>query len=459
MNPNPWSRRARRALLIVLATLAATTTASAEWKEQVLYDFQGGTSDGYYPAGGVIFGKAGNLYGATSGGGPGSCAPYSNACGTVFQLSPSAKKGGPWTETILYQFKGKESNDASVPTSGLITDNAGNLYGVTGFGGTGDCVLLGVSAGCGTVYEISPPKQKGGQWTETILYSFKSGIDGYYPWGDLVFDRSGNLYGATQFGGGQGNTCNVYFGGNCGTVFKLTPPRQKSGAWTEQVLHSFASGMDGAIPNGGLVLDSKGAIYGTTGIGGNQLCNYGNGQIGCGIVFQLSPPKKKDGTWTEAFLHRFTDGNDGAGPSPNLILRGKGEMYGTTFGGGQFKGGVVFRLVHIAGDAWKEEPLYEFPAAGYWPGISRFDSRGRLYGATSGYPGYSGSIFLLTHPTQNDTPWIISFLYKFMGRPDGISPYPTLGVDKQGDLYGATQYGGSGNNCSSGCGMVFEITP
>jgi uncharacterized repeat protein (TIGR03803 family) len=275
----------------------------------------------------------------------------------------------------------------------------------------------------------------------------------------LTFDKAGNLYGATIYGGGKGNSCDIYYGGNCGTVFKLTPPKQEGGDWTEQVLHSFSGGTDGAMPNGGLAVDDERIVYGTTQIGGNQLCNYGNGQIGCGIAFQLSSPGKKGGTWTEVFLHRFTDGNDGAGPSPTLILRGKVEMYGTTFGGGQFKGGVVFRLARTPNHSWKEDALYEFPAAGYWPGISRLDSQGRLYGVTSGYPGYSGSVFLLTPPTQKDKPWAISFLYKFMGHLDGISPYSTLGVDKQGNLYGATEYGGSGENCSGGCGTVFEISP
>lgn len=446
--------------ILALILAFASAASGASWNEQVLYSFQGGANDGYYPQGGLVFDRAGNLYGATSGGGPDSCAPDGNACGMVFQLSPPVEKGNPWTETILIQFKGKGSNDASEPSGGLIMDSAGNLYGVTAYGGTGNCVLLGVKGGCGTVYELSPPKQKSGQWTETLLYSFQSGVDGYFPSGTLTFDKTGNLYGATSFGGGKGNTCNPYYGGNCGTVFKLSPPRQKGGNWTEKILHSFAGGTDGAEPNGGLTLDRPGAIYGTTGIGGNQLCNFGNGNVGCGIAFQLSPPKKKGGAWTERFLHRFTDGNDGAGPSPNLIFRGEEVLYGTTFGGGEFKGGVVFRLVRVHADSWKEEALYEFPAEGYWPGISHFDSQGGLYGTTGGYPdSYSGSVFRLTPATQRGKPWKITFLYKFTGPPDGISPWPNLAVDKQGDLYGATEYGGSDNSCSRGCGTVFEVSP
>jgi hypothetical protein len=131
-----------------------------------------------------------------------------------------------------------------------VIDGQGNLYGVTAYGGTGDCVLLGVSAGCGTVYELSAPAEKGGAWKETILYSFPTAKQGYFPNGNLVFDGAGNLYGATTYGGGKGTTCDAFYGGNCGTVFKLSPPKTKGGNWTEKVLHSFAGGTDGAILTG-----------------------------------------------------------------------------------------------------------------------------------------------------------------------------------------------------------------
>ncbi len=278
---------ATRWFLVVLLAFVCHASA-ASWKEKVLYSFQGGTNDGFDPAGGVVFDKAGNLYGATTGWGSDSCGPIANECGLVFELSPPTKKGDPWTETILYEFKGEDSNDASGPAGGVALDAAGNVYGTTAYGGTGDCVLLGTKAGCGTVYELSPPAKKGDPWTETLLYSFKSGNDGYFPWGNLTWDAKGNLYGATQFGGGKGNTCNPYFQ-YCGTVFKLSRPKQKSGKWTEQVLHSFGGGSDGASPNGGLILDSQGAVYGTTFTGGNQGCNP---QPGCGTVFKLARAAK-----------------------------------------------------------------------------------------------------------------------------------------------------------------------
>ena len=228
MNQRQCPRFAIRLLGLFMVILALGVTASAEWKEKVLYSFQGGANDGSVPAGGVVFDPQGNLYGATTDGGPATCKPIGGACGTAFQLTPPAQKGGSWTETVIYQFQGKGSNDASVPNGGLTRDAAGNLYGVTAYGGTGDCVLLGVPAGCGTVYELSPPKQKGGAWTETILYSFPTAKQGYLPNGNLVFDSAGNLYGATVFGGGKGTTCDKFYQ-YCGAVFELSPPETRGG--------------------------------------------------------------------------------------------------------------------------------------------------------------------------------------------------------------------------------------
>jgi hypothetical protein len=141
---------------------------------------------------------------------------------------------------VLYVFKGHDQNDGSGPTGRLLADSSGNLYGVTGYGGSGPCVLFGTPTGCGTVYEPSPPKQKGGAWTESVLYNFQGGKDGDLPSGTLVFDKAGNLYGVTLFGGGKGTSCDIFYGGTCGTVFKLSPPKTKGGNWTEKVLHSFA---------------------------------------------------------------------------------------------------------------------------------------------------------------------------------------------------------------------------
>src|SRR5579885_486299 len=154
--------------IVALAVLVSIPSAGA--KEKVLYSFQGGANDGAVPAGGVVFDTAGNLYGATQQGGNGTCPPAQ--CGSIFELSPPTQQGGKWTETVLYIFKGVSAGDGSTPTGGLIIDSSGNLYGVTGYGGAGNCVLLGTLVGCGTVFQMSPPTQKGGAWTETVIYSF-----------------------------------------------------------------------------------------------------------------------------------------------------------------------------------------------------------------------------------------------------------------------------------------------
>ncbi len=435
--------------------LSFVCTAAAEWNEQVLYSFQGGTSDGFWPAGGVVFDKAGNLYGATEGAGPSSCYPDANLCGLVYELSPPAKKGNPWTETILIQFKGKQSNDVSLPSSGLIMDVSGNLYGVSAYGGTGDCVILGTPAGCGTVYELSPPKQKGDPWTEAILYGFNGGNDGYFPAGNLTFDKAGNLYGATNFGGGKGNTCNIFFGGNCGIVFKLSPPKQKGGAWTEQVLHSFAGGTDGAIPNGALVIAKSGVIYGTTPAGGNQGCKNDIG-VGCGTAFKLTPTKK--GTeWKEKMLYRFTGSDDGAAPNGGLVLDHSGTLFGTAGGGGAGKSGVVFQL-KVNGGGSAESVLYSFTGnAGGNPTAGLTLSQvGDLYGAALGGQYFRGVVFRMR---MKAGVWAFSDVYTLKGAPDAGYPEATLVRSASGSLYGTSHGGGTGQACQGGCGTVFEVFP
>jgi len=446
--------------LLSAVTLTLAVPASAEWKEKVLYSFQGGANDGSVPAGGVVFDPQGNLYGATTDGGPASCKPIGGACGTVFQLTPPAQKGGSWTETLIYQFQGKDSNDASVPNGGLIRDATGNLYGVTAYGGTGDCVLLGVKAGCGAVYELSPPKQKGGAWTKTILNSFPTAKQGYFPNGDLVFDSARNLYGATTFGGGKGTTCDKFYGGQCGAVFKLSPPITKGGKWTENVLHKFAGGTDGANPNGGLVLDSKGAVYGTTFGGGNESGECGT--AGCGTVFKLVPPSAKGEPWTMKILDRF-NGQDGATPAAGVIFDQKDNLYGTAFAGGNQGNGGVFELAKPESGfhTWKEKMLYFFDGGndGDNP-MARliFGPNGDLYGAAYAAQTESGTVFRLS-PTGRNGGWNFIVLYGFKGPPDGALPAAGLVSDGIGNLYGTTQKGGTGAACQFGCGTVFELSP
>jgi uncharacterized repeat protein (TIGR03803 family) len=235
---------------------------SLSGKETILYTFTGG-SDGCYPYPGVILDSAGNLYGVTSEGGDGFC---NSGDGVVFEVDTAGN------ETVLHTFNG---GDGAIPASALLFDSQGNLYGTTAYGGGGSgCGNLG----CGTVFELSPGS--GGEWSETVLYSFCSlsnCADGQEPdTGPLVRDSAGNLYGTTYFGGAYPN-CNG--GDTCGVVFKL----DRTGK--ETVLHSFMGGKDGAFPFTGLAMGGHGSLYGTT-QGGGVTCYT---SYTCGVVFKITP--------------------------------------------------------------------------------------------------------------------------------------------------------------------------
>jgi hypothetical protein len=456
MNLHKWSRPAIHVLVWFGIVLATVSIASASWKEKVLYSFQG-IPDGSLPVGTVVFDQAGNLYGATTEGGSSACRSVA-LCGTVFQLAPPAKQGDPWAETVLYVFKGNAFNDGATPAGGLVIDSAGNLYGTTAYGGTGDCVLLGSKLGCGTVFELSPPQQTGDAWKETVRYSFPTAKQGYLPNGDLVFDSTGNLYGATMFGGGFGTTCDPFYQ-YCGAVFELSPPKTRGGKWTEKVLHGFKGGTDGANPNGGLLLDSKGVIYGTTLSGGNSNCKT-TYSAGCGTAFKLNPPPTKGGAWTETMLHRFKDGDDGAGPNGGLIFDAKGSLYGAAGGGGTQGLGVVFQLAAKPSGGWVESVLHNFTdnIHGRGPGGPlTFDTAGDLYGTAFAGSHFRGVMFRLRSGSGGGN-WAFSDIYSFAGPPDGSYPSARLIYDG-GKLYSTTQGGGTGQTCQGGCGTVFEISP
>jgi uncharacterized repeat protein (TIGR03803 family) len=305
-------------------------TGSGGWTETVLHSFTNNGADGYGSSAGLIFDPAGNLYGTTRGGGSG-CNP--NGCGTVFELTPAT--GGGWTEHVLYSFCSQPNcTDGSTPVAGLILDAVGNLYGTTFYGGT---------QYDGTVFELSPGK--GGGWTETVLYNFCSQTncpDGSNPSAGLTFDAVGNLYGTTVTGGDSGVPCGNF---DCGTVFELTPAT--GGGWTEQVLYSFGAYPDGGQPSASLILDAAGNLYGTTFYGGtSDICGGG-----CGTVFELAPAGGAG--WTEKVLYNFNwngNGTDAANPSAGLIFDAAGNLYGTTYAGGnlnQCSGsgcGTVFEL-------------------------------------------------------------------------------------------------------------------
>ena len=446
-------------LAIFISALAIGSFAASR-KEQVLYSFQGGT-DGLRPIGGVVFDQTGNLYGVTVNGGSNTCrGPFD--CGTVYQLKPPVKQGDPWTEAVLYIFKGTDHNDGASPFGGLIFDAAGNLYGTTGYDGTGPCQLFGGQVGCGTVFKLSPPTAPGGSWTETVLYNFQGDKDGQFPYGDLVFDAQGKLYGATMYGGGFGS-CNAPFFHHCGTIFELSPPKKKGGKWTEKVLYSFRNEKDGAYPNGALVINRKGTLYGTAFAGGDQdgPCHGGPVFNGCGTVFELKPPAKKSADWTFEVLHRFRV-DDGAGPLAGVALDNVGNLFGTTQNAGPGHWGTVFELTKPKGlGKWIEKGLYSFTGAsdgGASAAPPILDLQGNLFGTTASFGVGGGTVFGLKQINQN-TP-SFKLLYEFKGHPDGSYPTGKLVFHGANNIYGTTEQSGvTGGACGNyGCGTVFEAS-
>jgi uncharacterized repeat protein (TIGR03803 family) len=328
------------------------------WTRKTLHEFPTNGSDGYYPQARLIFDAAGNLYGTTLYGG-------SRHFGTVFELTPQAN--GKWTEKILHDFS-NDGTDGKFPWAGLVFDAAGNLYGTTFEGGT----YTICAGGCGVVFELSPAGN--GTWTEKILLNFGSGAtDAYTPdFGPLVFDAAGNLYGTTGGGGSYAS----------GTVFELSPAA--GGSWTETTLHSFGASGDGSLPQGGLVFDAAGNLYGTT---------YYGGAYNFGTAFELAPAG--GGNWTETIMHSFDqETGDGTLPRANLLLDSTGNVYGTTTGGGANIVGTIFELSTGSGRSWTETIVHSFEdngKDGEYPGASLiFDPSGNLYGTTYGGGKKSG---------------------------------------------------------------------
>jgi uncharacterized repeat protein (TIGR03803 family) len=346
-------------------------------------------------------------------------------CAALLVLMASAHSGAQ--EKAIFTFSYAEGES---PRAGLTIDAKGNLYGTTAFGG---------AHGGGAVFELSP--EENGDWTEKTVYSFGAFLgDAREPLAGVVLDSEGRLYGTT-FGGGK----QTY-----GTVFRLTP--HAVGGWTEEVLYSFdASTTDGASPWGGVVLDSKGNVYGTT---------YGGGTHGGGTFFELTA--KATGEWTEKTLHSFTNTtpDDGYEPRGDLIFDKEGNLYGTTYSGGEFSLGTAFELSPEAGGSWKEKLIYSFGSSYTEPWNPQaglvFDAKGNLYGTTNsgGSPCDScGTVYELSPGA--DGKWTAKALHSFAtGTKDGQSPEGSVVFDSQGNLYGTTFYGGADRH-----GIVFELTP
>jgi uncharacterized repeat protein (TIGR03803 family) len=331
------------------------------------------------------------------------------------------------SEAVLHSFL--NGNDGAYPIAPMFSDGHGNFYGTTaGGGGHGACGFY--APYCGTVFQLT---WNGTGWEEAVLYAFSGGSDGALPIGQLVQDNSGNLYGVTQFGGGSG--CN---GGGCGTVFELSP---SSGGWTESLVYSFSGGSDGSHPYAGMIFDGTGNLYGTASEGGA----YGNG-----TVFELSP--NPDGSWSQKVLYAFNSYYDGAYSTAGVVMDTSGNLYGTTFSGGDSNAGTVFRLSRDSKGNWKEIVLHSFDGkrGGANPNAGVIlDKRGNLYGSTEASTPGAGIVFELVKSGSHYTP---KTLYRFTGGKDGNDPFAGVMLDKSGRLYGTTIYGGA-----QGVGTVYEL--
>lgn len=407
-------------ILVILSVMLSASAVYAAVREKVLYSFNPGNgTDGNGPFAGLIFDAAGNLYGTTCYGGT-----YNS--GAVFELTPNGSGG--WNEAVLYSFNPNNGTDGTCPMAGLVLDASGNLYGTTFQGG---------AYNYGTVFELTP--NGSGGWSEEVLYGFNpgNGTDGAYTQGALIFDAAGNLYGTNPDLG-------TYYGG---TVFELIP--QPGGVWSEVVLYNFnpRDGKDGNWPNGDLIFDAAGNLYGTT---------YLGGVYGYGTAFGLR--RKPGGGWEEGVLHSFdpANGKDGSYPTAGLILDAAGNLYGTTYEGGVYGYGTVFGLGRKPSGGWEEGVLHSFNSDGA-DGISPlstliFDAVGNLYGTTQygGVYGYGTAFRLRRKPGGGWTEGV----YSFDGE-DGVRPcLVALISDAAGNLYGTTTGGGT-----YGYGTVFEITP
>ena len=340
------------------------------WRERTLYQFRD-QPDGASPAGRVIFGPDGSLYGVTEEGGISVPLYCNGGCGTVFRLTRPAtactRGSCPWTETVLYRFAG--SPDGALPVAEVAFDQAGNMYGTTSNGGSGNN-----GYGNGTVYELSP---SGGGWTESVLWTFSGGSDGYMPFAGVILDQNGNLYG-TSYGGGD-HRCFAGGGYGCGVVFELTPAY---GGWAENVLYSFRGGSDGGYPAGGLISDQSGNLFGTT----EGLGLYGGWRLGPGTggsAFKLS--LSNDG-WSFSALHSFTMLPQlcWLGPAAGLAMDSAGRLYGTTACNGAYGLGNVFELIPSDG-GWTYSSLHDFLGgndAQHSYGNVVFDANGNMYGTT-----------------------------------------------------------------------------
>jgi len=405
MNKFPqFARVAHIVTSIVIIATAISVPAQAQ-PVTVVYGLPGYN----FGAGGLVADAAGSLYGTTVMGSTGNCI-YGDQCGTVFELSPTTSG---WSAAVIYNFTGV--NDGASPSTGLIFDTKGNLYGATPT----------------TIYQLSP--SSGGSWTETTLYTFTGKSDGAFPTGPLAVDATGNVYGTTNRGGSFAGACST---NGCGVAFKLSP--NADGSYTETVLHTFTGGSDGATAVGGLMLLGQN-LYGAT-AGGGSLSHCSG--TGCGVIFELVPSSTG---WKEFVLHSFSGGLDGAQPFGTLVADSSGNLFGAA-------SNVAFELTRSAG-RWQEKVLHRFKADGVGipAGGVVLDAAGNLFGESdsaycNSFISACGVVYKLSNSCGG---WRVGIPYRIGDNPSG-----DLLVDAAGHVFGI-----SNGPSEIGNSAVFEVTP
>ena len=379
--------RIKSPLLLIMAFMLLISAGLASGQTfKSLHSFAA-APDGNYPHAGGAFDANGNMFGTTQWGGI-------NGAGTIWKVT----KAGAFS--IVYNFAGVADGEG---LNGNVTfDAAGNMYGTAQYGG---------NASYGTVWKRTPAG------IVSVLYNFTSGYDGANPYGGVVFDGLGNMYG-TAANGGLGY----------GTLWKIDP----FGNFT--VLYKFTDLADGANPGAGPALDANGNLFGTCYTGASIAGAYPEGCLW-----------KFSNAGVFSVVHTFGHATDGADPYDTPTFDANGNMYGTAaYGGANYDGTVwkvdtngVFSVLHT----------FTGTADGTVPGSGvTFDSSGNMYGtASAGGTNSLGTVWEISNKG------VFTVLKHFSGA-DGNSPEGTPLLDSNGNLFGTTLYGGAGN------GTVYEIT-
>jgi uncharacterized repeat protein (TIGR03803 family) len=374
---------------LTVAVISSTEAAHA-WTANNLYFFADEFGFGL-PAGVTL--KKGALYGVVSNGG-------TLGCGSVFKLTEAVPT---WSRVVLHQFAGG-AKDGCEPLGELTFGSDGALYGTSYGGGLENCTGID-SPTCGTVFRLLP-RPDPNPWKIEVLYKFKGGADGFYPGAGVVFGSDGKLYGTTA--------------GFCGpsTVFQLSPPAAGKTKWTHKVLYRGAYAITAPV-----TFDSDGNLYMTEG-----------GGCGAGQVFRLEPPN-----WHFRQLLAFSGGDDGGDPYAGVVFDDAGVLYGTTKAGGSTNNGTVFSLTPN-GKRWKHKVLHSFAGApndGADPRVELVrDSKGNLYGTTNGGGANNyGAVFQLKPGGGEGVLWSFA-----LSGPEGNNPVAPLTLDKDNLLYGTTFY-------------------